>query len=128
MREGTKGLRRKVWTRTKIYLRYFVAILRFVAIHTLFEISGQKSAILGQEEHYYMVYIAFYTELNWQICNYAQKRRICRGNSKYAFYEHFMAIFALAERLPTPATLGHRNNYSHQHLWLLLDLRDMYTY
>ena len=40
-----------------------------------------------------------------------------------------MAIFALAERLPTPATLGHRNNYSHQHLWLLLpivlDLRDI---
>ena len=126
MCEGTKGLRRKVWTWTKILiLNIYVILSRFTHF---FEISGQKSAILGQEVHYYMVYIAFYTELNWQICNYAQKRRICRENSKYTFYEHFMAIFALAERLPTPATLGHRNNYSHQHLWLLLDLRDMYTY
>ena len=109
--EGTKGLRRKVWTWTKILiLNIYVILSRFTHF---FEISGQKSAILGQEVHYYMVYIAFYTELNWQICNYAQKRRICRGNSKYACYEHFMAIFALAERLPTPATLGHRNNYSH---------------
>ena len=33
--EGTKGLRRKVWTRTKIFspnIRYVVAILRFVKI------------------------------------------------------------------------------------------------
>ena len=70
---------------------------------------------LGQEMHYYIVFIAFYNELNWQICNYTQKRCICRENSNYAFDENFMAIFALAERLPTPATLGHRNNYSHQH-------------
>ena len=27
--------------------------------------------------HFYMVYFANYTELNLQICNYAQKRRIC---------------------------------------------------
>ena len=42
-----------------------------------------------------MVYIAYYTELNLQICNYAQKRRICRENSKYVldknFYGHFCA-------------------------------------
>ena len=39
-----------------------------------------------------MVNIAFYAELNFQICNYAQKRRICRENSKYAwqkFHGHF---------------------------------------
>ena len=36
-----------------------------------------------------------------------QQRRICRGNSKYAPDESFVAIFALAERLPTSATLLH---------------------
>ena len=56
--------------------------------------------------HYYIVYIAYYIDLSLQICNYAQKRRICRKNSKYALDEIFTAIFALAERLPTSATLG----------------------
>ena len=31
----------------------------------------------------YMVYIAYFTELNLQICNYAQKRPICPENCKY---------------------------------------------
>ena len=44
---------------------------------------------LGQEVHYYMVYIAYFTELNLQICDYAQKRRICRKNCKYALDENF---------------------------------------
>ena len=38
--ERTKGLRQKVWTRTKImspYIRYFVAILRFVAIYAFYK-------------------------------------------------------------------------------------------
>ena len=48
---------------------------------------------LGQEMHYYMVCIAYYTELNLQICNYAQKRRICRDNSKYALDENFHGNF-----------------------------------
>ena len=39
---------------------------------------------LGQEVQYGMVYIAYHTELDLQICNYAQKWRICRENSKYA--------------------------------------------
>ena len=34
---------------------------------------------------------------NLQSCNYVQKRRICRENSKYAPDEKFMAIFALAK-------------------------------
>ena len=34
-----------------------------------------------------------------------QKLRICRENSKYAPDESFAAVFALAERLPTSATL-----------------------
>ena len=67
MCEGTKGVRRKVWTRTKILspnIRYFDAILRFVAIYALC--------------------IAYYTELNLKICNCVQKRRICREKYKYA--------------------------------------------
>ena len=43
-----------------------------------------------------MVYIAYFTELNLQICDYEQKRRICRENSKYAFdgnsYDHFCPL------------------------------------
>ena len=34
-----------------------------------------------------------------------QKRHICREKNKYATDESFVAIFALAERLPTSATL-----------------------
>ena len=52
-----------------------------------------------------MVYIAYYTELNLQICNYTQKRSVCRKNSDYMLDEIFMASFALAERLQTSATL-----------------------
>ena len=37
---------------------------------------GSKTVFLGQEVHYYMVYIEYFTELILQICNYAQKRRI----------------------------------------------------
>ena len=48
---------------------------------------------LGQEMHYNMVHIAYYTELNLQICNYAQKRRICREISKYAPDENFCGHF-----------------------------------
>ena len=60
---------------------------------------GQKSAFLGQKQCffgqvlYYMVYIAYFTELNLQICNYAQKQRICRKNCKYAFDENFHGHF-----------------------------------
>ena len=61
-------------------MRYFVAILRLVVIYALFgKTLGKKSTFwvktvfLGQEVHYYMVYIAYFTELNLQICDYAQK-------------------------------------------------------
>ena len=39
--------------------------------------------------HYYMVYIAYFTELNLPICDYAQKRRICRENCNCALDERF---------------------------------------
>ena len=57
--EGAKGLRRKVWTLRKILgpnIRFFVAILRFVAIYALFWKSsgkkvpfGSKTVLLGQK-------------------------------------------------------------------------------
>ena len=52
----------------------FCRELRFVAIYALFGDwakkvpFGSKTMFLGQEVHYYMVYIAYFTELNLQIC------------------------------------------------------------
>ena len=43
--------------------------------------------------HYNMVHIAYYTELNLQFCNYAQKRRISRENSKGAPDNNFCGHF-----------------------------------
>ena len=61
----------------------FCPELRFVAIYALFGdlwakkcLFGSKTVFLGQELHYYMVYIAYFTELILQIYDYAQKRRI----------------------------------------------------
>ena len=61
----------------------FCRELRFVAIYELFGdlwakkcLFGSKTVFFGQEVHYYMVYIAYFTELILQICDYAQKRRI----------------------------------------------------
>ena len=58
----------------------FCCELRFVAIYALFGdlwakkcLFGSKTVFLGQEVHYYMVYIAYFTELILQICDYAQK-------------------------------------------------------
>ena len=54
---------------------------------------GSKTVFLGQKVPYYMVNIAYYTEFNLQICNYAQKRRICRGNSKDVPDKNFCGHF-----------------------------------
>ena len=40
-----------------------------------------------------MVYIAYFTELNSKIWYYAQQRRICRKNCKYALDERFHGHF-----------------------------------
>ena len=82
---------------------------------------GSKKAFLGQEVHYHMVCIAYHTELNWQICNYMQKRRICREIVNMRLTKIFMAVFPLAERLPTSTTLSHWQNDS----LLLLRLADL---
>ena len=91
----------------------FCRKLRFVAIYALFlEIFGQKKCLFGsktvffwQEVHYYLVYIAYYTESNSRICSFLQNRRICCENSKYTPDENFVAIFAFTKRLPTSAAL-----------------------
>ena len=52
----------------------FCPKLRFVAIYALFGDLwakkvpfGSKTVFLGQEVHYYRVYIAYYTELNFSV-------------------------------------------------------------
>ena len=52
----------------------FCRELRFVMIYALFGdllakkcLFGSKTVFLGQEVHYYMVYIAYFTELNLKI-------------------------------------------------------------
>ena len=56
--------------------------LRFVAIYSLFGdlwakkcLFVSKIVFLGYEDevHYYIAYIAYFTELNLQICDYAKK-------------------------------------------------------
>ena len=58
----------------------FCRELRFFAIYALFGDLwakkvpfGSKTVIFRQEVHYYILYIAYFTELNLQICDYAQK-------------------------------------------------------
>ena len=53
---------------------------------------------LGQEVHYYVVYITYFTELNLQICDYAQKRRISREIVNTRLTKIFMATFAPDEK------------------------------
>ena len=75
---------------------------------------GQKTVFLGNV-HYYMVFIAYYTELNLQICNYAQKRRICRGNSKYALDDFFCEHFCPRRKA---ANFCHPGDQTTMHLFL----------
>ena len=77
-------------------------------MHVLEDLScffGTTTVFLGQEVHYYMVYIAYYTESNLQKCNYVQNKVFVAKKGKYTPEDIFMSIFALAERLPTSATL-----------------------
>ena len=62
----------------------FCRELRFVAIYALFGDLWAKKVPFGVKTVHYniMVYIAYFTELDLQICDYAQKRRICRKNCK----------------------------------------------
>ena len=100
--EGTKGLRRKVWTWTKILspnICYIVVVLRFVAIYTIFGnlwakkvIFGSKTVFLGQEMHYYMIYIAYHTESNLQMLQLRAKDAFV-AKKIYALDEFFYGHF-----------------------------------
>ena len=61
----------------------FCRELRFSVIYALFgDLWAKqvpfwsKTVFLGQQLHYYMVYVAYFTELILQIYDYTQKRRI----------------------------------------------------
>ena len=60
---------------------------------------------LGQEVHYYIVHIAYYTKLNLQICDYAQNDTFVAKIVNARLTKICMAIFAFDEKLPTSATL-----------------------
>ena len=84
----------------------FVAILKFVAIYVLFGRLRAKSVVffiaktvvIGQKVDYLIVYFTYCTDINLQICG---------ENSKYVRWTKIcLAIFVLAERLPTSATLA----------------------
>ena len=52
-----------------------------------------------------MVCIAYYTELYVQNCNYAQNNAFAAEIVNIRLTKVFMVIFALADMLPTSATL-----------------------
>ena len=107
--KSTKGLSRKIWTLTKnlstIKHTLLCRDIKICRVLCTFRKTWAKQCCLGtttmflwQEVHYYMVYIAYHTELKLQICSYAQKRRICRENSKYAHDESFCGQFCLRRK------------------------------
>ena len=61
---------------------------------------------LGEKMPYYMVHIAYYTELNMQICNHAQNDAFVAKIATTRLTKTFVAIFALAERQSSSATLS----------------------
>ena len=134
LRGSTGGTRRKVWTRTKILspnIGYFVANWDWSQFTHFLEIFGRKKCLfgsktvfLGQEVHYYIVYIAYFTELNLQICDYAQKPHIWRENCKYALDENFHCDFGSrrkAAKFCHPVT-----NYHYIQVWCALVLAVLY--
>ena len=94
--DGTKGLRRKVWTWTKsTNVCHFVTISRFAAIYALFvNLWAKKCCFLFLVKNTF--FFAYYTELNLPICNNSQKKSSCRENRRYALDQTFMPF------LPSP--------------------------
>ena len=84
MREAAKALRLSVWARTKIksLKKRFCRDFKICRdLHTFWKTLDKKrfffltkAVFLGQEVHYFMVYIAYYIILDLEICNYAQKK------------------------------------------------------
>ena len=94
----------------------FCRKLGFVAIYALFGdhwpkkcLFESKTVFLGQEVHYYMAYIAYFTdELNLPICDYTQKRRICRENCKYELDNNFHGHFCPRRKAAKFCHPGHK--------------------
>ena len=61
--------------------------------------------LFGQEMHYYMVYIAHFTELILKICDYAENDAFDPKIVNMRLTKIVIAIFAPDERLPSSATL-----------------------
>ena len=109
--EGTEGLRRKVWNRTKILspnICYIVAVSWFVAIYALFgRLWAKKSALLGQKQFFLgkkcpITWQILHFILNW-ICKFAVT---CKNDAFVAkiantcLTKTCVAIFTPFERLP----------------------------
>ena len=60
----------------------FCRELRFVAIYALFGDLWAKNSIFGQEVHYYMIYIAYFTELNVRFANLRLRARTMHWSRK----------------------------------------------
>ena len=75
--------------------------------------------------HYYMVYIAYFTELNSKTWDYAQKRRICRENCKYALDERFHCHFCPRRK---PAKSCHPGIWLNKLFSLTLELCGLHFY
>ena len=60
-----------------------------------------------------MVYIAYFSELNLQICDYEQKRRICRENSKYALDKNLYGNFCARRKA---ANFCHTGQYAQNYI------------
>ena len=69
-----------------------------------------KTVFLGQEVHYYMVYIAYFTELNLQIAITRKNDAFVAKNVNTRLTKIFMAIFAPDDSLPSSATLFQFND------------------
>ena len=104
-------------------IRYFLAILRFVAIYTLFGRLWARKFFFGQKQCFRgksaLLCGVYYTESNLQICNYTQKQRIVAKIANTRLTNIFVTIFAFAERLPNSATLVRGGLLHQQHIAML---------
>ena len=90
--DDTKGLRRKVWIWTKILSpnrRYFILILRFVAIHAFFGNLWTKSVFFwARSALLHGIYCILYW-VEFAKLQVRAKTTVLRENSKYALEESF---------------------------------------
>ena len=74
-----------------------------------------------------MVYIAYFTELNLQICDYSPKRHICREICKYAFDENFHGHFCPRRKAAKFCHPGGDKDLDQKNLCWLLRRSDDYA-